>query len=221
MFNKVGLLILLVSMLICCNASAALDWKKTKTTDDGITSYEAKVEGFDFVAFRGIGIVDADMKTVANYVYDETLKIKWMARTAKQKRIKKISPGVTIVYHQTKLPIVDNREFVYKMTMKMVGNKFESIFTDEKGYKEVSDEDAVRGTMIEGGVRIKPVEDGKKCEFEIWLAVDPKGLPAFLVNMIQRSWPIITIRGIRKKAKENTLQMDPDIDKIFSKVKGV
>jgi hypothetical protein len=208
-------LAVVITMLMSTPSFAKFNWVKHKTTDDGIVAYESKIDGFDLVAFRGTGIIDAPIEVVTNYLYDESLKNKWMARTAKQFRISKVKPGVTIAYHQANLPIVSNREFIYQMTLTKSSESLVGKFTNVEGLENHEDDNAVRGVMIGGGFKLNPIDNGKKVEFDVWIAVDPKGIPAFLVNLIQRSWPIITIRGLREEIKSDSLALDPDVNKIL------
>ena len=47
--------------------------------------------------------------------------------------------------------------------------------------------------------KLTPVDDGKRCRVEVEIHTDPRGwLPSWLVNLIQKSWPLKTLRGIRQ-----------------------
>lgn len=181
-------------------------WKRIATTEDHIVVYEGSVEGYSLVAFKGVAIIDQPLERVASVIYNEDRKIDWMDRVHGQYRIKKIRPGKTIVYNQTSLPWpVDNREFIYEMNMvyNHKVNRLDATLKNKEGFKKLQQEGTVRGVFLDSGFNLFPHDKGRKTKIEVRVMVDPKGLiPAWLVNLLQASWPENTIRGLRTQSKK-------------------
>ena len=61
-----------------------------------------------------------------------------------------------------------------------------------------------------GYYKLTPIDGGRATLLEIELHSDPKGsLPAWVVNLFQKSWARETINAIRKQVKKPDLKTPP------------
>lgn len=63
----------------------------------------------------------------------------------------------------------------------------------------------VRATNLGTKWMFSSLDDGKKTKIELEMAVDPKvtKLSAFFVNLTQKRWPLVSIRGLMKEARHH------------------
>lgn len=63
----------------------------------------------------------------------------------------------------------------------------------------------VRATNLGTKWIFSSLDDGKKTKIELEMAVDPKvpKLSAFFVNLTQKKWPLVSIRGLMKEARHH------------------
>ena len=68
----------------------------------------------------------------------------------------------------------------------------------------------VRAHLINSRYVLAPVEGGAKTKVRVEIHTDPKGLlPSWIVNLIQKKWPIKTLNGIRRQVKKPYVKTYP------------
>ncbi|MCF6148312.1 MAG: hypothetical protein E3K37_06605 [Candidatus Kuenenia sp.] len=194
------------------------EWKMF-TEKDGIQVYKGVVKGCPVVAFKGIAVIDAPLVKVMTVLCDVERKTEWVHYLAETRIIKEFSSQKRIEYHRTVPPWpVAQREFIFLA---------EAVPSDDKNTITINlcpAEDSVvprtksivRGELKYGKYVLKSIENGQKTYLTVEILADPKGLiPKWLVNSIQKKWPVNTINGIRRELKSPFFRIDPIVKTIF------
>lgn len=189
--------ILMISMFLIFSAHAKTDWKQIKEKD-GITVYKAKVPGSKIVAFKGKVIIDVAPTKVMWVLADRDHRKDWVDRLDRNRDLEVMSQKERVIYQSFKMPfLISNRDMVYKsvITKSKSGTVTYDMFSVE--HPKAPETIGVRVELIKSKYILKPL--GKnKTEVQVEILSDPKGmLPKWLVNLIQKSWPLKTLRALR------------------------
>lgn len=182
-------------------AALASGW--TEIDDSyGIKVYKKDVPGSKLHEFRGVGLVDAPMEKLIWVLADNTHRTEWVDRLKKSVILEKKSDYDFIVYqHFGSPPVVSDRDFVYRAQAysKSDGSAVLDIHsvTHPKAPKTVG----VRGELNYSSYVLKRV--GDKTLVDVSVSLDPKGaLPGWIVNLVQKSWPMNTLKALREHVKK-------------------
>lgn len=215
----ITILILLVNLFIAeasTEAPAAIptSWDLISTEKE-IQVYRGEVPGSPVVAFRGISSLDAPIINVLSVIYDVSRIKEWLSDVKELKVLERKNNFDKIEYNRTKAPWpVSDRDFVYAVNVKVnSADKSIEIFIQSTEHPLApSPKGVVRGELHASRYFLQSIEDGSKTHLTVEIFADPKGiLPKWMVNMVQKSWPINTISGIRKIATEKNYQIHPDV----------
>lgn len=191
-------------MLISTAWATKPNWEQIKVKD-GITVYKAKMPGTKIVAFKGKVVMDAPIKKIIWVLADREHRRDWVDRLDINEELEIISPTERIIYQSFKMPfIISNRDMVYKSTLSKDKNSgvyklhMESV-KHEKSPKTIG----VRAELINSNYIMTPITNNKT-EVVVEILSDPKGLlPTWLVNLVQKSWPLKTLRALRNQVKKD------------------
>ena len=202
------------------DASGGVTWDPNDD-EEGIKTFTGSVEGSDFFAFRGAGIVDAPIAKVANVFLETDRHSEWVPNFGGMRVIRDASENEKIIYRHVLTPaVIDDRDFVVNVKFhedEKSGHlliEIESV-TD----KEVPpNEDKVRGIIHKGsGYRMWPVDGGKRTMVVFTIHVDPRGdVPAWIVNLFQDASPLNNIKNIRKQAAKPDVKEHVEVKKVFA-----
>jgi hypothetical protein len=175
------------------------DWKEINDKD-GIKVYRKGVEGSKIVAFRGVGIVDASPLKVLYVIGENEHRGEWVDRLYISEVLEQVSQSEFVLYAAYKLPLFSNRDYVYrgKAFSRPDGSVVVNIKSEEhpKAPKTVG----VRAWLNRCVYLLTPIDGGKKTQIDVEVHTDPKGsMPTWIVNLVQKSWPLKTLSGIRKQ----------------------
>jgi hypothetical protein len=179
------------------------DWKQFNQ-EDGITVWRAKMPGTPIVAFKGKVLIDAPVRKVLWVLADKAHRSDWVDRLDINEELEIISATKRVVYQSFKMPLfISNRDMVYRIDLTK--NKKNGVYfvkmqsiDHEKSPKTIG----VRAELINSQYMLVP--KGKKTEVTVEILSDPKGmLPTWLVNLVQKSWPVKTLRGLRNQVKKD------------------
>lgn len=186
--------------------ATAAEWE-LGDKEDGITSYKKDEPGSSVTAFKGEAVIKAPLAKVAWVIRDNDHRTEWVDRLQSSRVLEVTSPTSRVIYQHFGLPWpIADRDYVYEAKVSWEGDtlRFDlKSTTHRKGPKTVG----VRANLIRCTYRLKPWgENGTHISVEVH--TDPEGaLPAWLVNIIQRKWPIKTLSGIRRMVKKPYAQM--------------
>ncbi|MCM0605108.1 MAG: hypothetical protein KA715_03385 [Xanthomonadaceae bacterium] len=172
--------------------------------EEGVKSYK-KIEddGSRTVAFRGEGIVDVSPIRILSVLSDTDRSPEWNTNMKKLTVIEKKDITHRIQYIETRVPFpYKNREVVVEI--KTTWNKeLGAIIIESKSVEDdraPKDTGHVRAKIMYARYTLKPINDWKSTDLTIEIHADPMGnIPAWLVNLFQKSWARKTIAGIRKR----------------------
>ena len=211
MLRQVGLTIGLFIAVLFCGPVWAGEWEKMEE-DTGITSFRKEIEGSPFKAFRGEALVDAPIEKVLWVLADNRYRPRWVDRLEVSKTLEKKGDYEYVVFQYFGLPWpVADREYVYRGRAFSKGSEviLEMASTQHPKAPKAK---GVRGTLKQSRYVLVP-KGPNQTHVTVEILTDPRGmLPSWLVNLIQKSWPIKTPKGIRKMVDQpfaKTLAVPP------------
>ncbi|MFZ8933876.1 MAG: START domain-containing protein [Bacteriovoracaceae bacterium] len=177
-------------------------WKKMKVKE-GISVFKKEIPNSKLVAFKGEAVIEASAGKIIHVLKDNTHKKDWVDRLLKSEVLEKNNEYEQVMYQVFNAPWpVSNRDFVYKA--KLTRDKSGVITLDmnsidhPKSPKTVG----VRADLIRSIYKLTPIGPNQT-KLEVQIQSDPKGLlPKWVVNIIQKSWPLKTLKRIRAQVKK-------------------
>jgi hypothetical protein len=193
-------------------AQASPVWEKINN-EDGITVFRAKIPNTPIVAFKGKVIINASAKKILWVLADREHRKEWVDRLEINEDLEVKSKLERIIYQSFKTPFfTSNRDMVYRTILtrdqKTRAYKFQLNSVDHpKAPKTVG----VRAKLINSSYIVKPLSKNQS-EVVVEILSDPKGLlPVWLINLVQKSWPMNTLRALREQVKKDYVQ-EYDVD---------
>ena len=210
----VGLCVALLAFVP--HLSHASEWQSIDNTNDGIQIYRKEVKGSGLVAFRGIGVVDAPLPSVATVIFDTGRRRKWVAGLIDSRIIRWGDKDNFIEYDHIGMPfLIKDRDFVSISKMSFNLSKKEMVF-----HYQPSDDpsaphtDYIRGELIDTTFILSSIDNDTRTRVDAEFLCDPKGwIPKWLVNFYLKAWPKTTFRNLRKEVLK-----DLSVDSRFSKL---
>jgi short-subunit dehydrogenase len=182
-------------------------WEKVRT-EDGIVVSRKEIPGSPFVAFRGEGDVDAPLATVGNVLVDVPHEKDWIDSVVEARVLRKVSDTEYIMYSHLGMPApLTDRDLVTNVTITADS----SAKTLTVRMRSVQDGSApqtgyVRAQLEDSVFVLKSIDGGKRTHVVAEIHCDPKGsVPAFMVNLFQRSWGYKTISSLRRQAAKSSI----------------
>ncbi len=213
------------SLLISPPATGSnISWKEVDF-DSGVRVYAGKIKGQRLVDFKGIGIIEYPMSVVASVLYDIEKGNQWIANLGSSGIVLVINPLERIDYNHQKLPWpIADRDFVFRIRTSISPDKKAMHFTlqSEKNALRPPQRGKVRGELLSSYFKLKSIENDSQTEMEMMLLVDPKGLiPKWIVNLINKNWPVITMNGIRNYMKRSYIPVHANIARALETNTGI
>ena len=195
--------------------SADSTWEKTGESK-GVVTYRKEIVGSPTIAFRGEGEIAAPFKLVSTVLLDCDRMIEWV-RNGSCKVIKRINDyEYYILTHLEMPPLFTDREFVLHSKIKLDAEKgLIHIVMDSVEIPEVPLNRFIRG-QLHGEYVLQAREGGKATFVEAEMHGDPKGaLPKWLVNWIQKMWPVETFSSLKKQVVKPDLAVLPKVNELL------
>lgn len=193
--------LILSVFIISLGSNAALsNWQKIND-EDGIVVSKNKIEGTPVVGFRGQTIMDAPLEKILHVLLDNEHRKDWVDRLKVSRILERQSNFEYIIYQEFKLPWpLSNRDFIYKgKAVRNAANGQVTLEMSSIDYPQGPKTVGVRADLKKSIYRLTPMGPNKT-QVEVEILSDPKGLiPNWLVNLIQKSWPLKTLRAIRNQ----------------------
>jgi len=170
----------------------------------GVRVFRRDVAGSPLVAFKGMGYVNAPIAKLCWVLADNQHRTDWVDRLKKTTVLERQSDFDFILYQHFGLPVLlSDRDYVYRakgsrdaktgiVTLRMHSVK----------HPKAPPTVGVRAQLVGSSYTLIP--KGKQTLVIVEIQTDPKGaLPAWLVNLIQKSWPSNTILALRRQVKKS------------------
>lgn len=204
-----------VALLACllASAAAATEGWTVYSTKGGVESSYKAIEGSKLLGAKGVAEVDVPIGRILGVFLDGTKSTEWVDMMAQyDERV--LRPDVRVEYQLYDMPWpIWDREFVlertdtFDATKKMVRITYKSVaHADFPEHPE-----RVRGEDY-GSFWEFTALPGGRTRIVIEVFIDPKGgLPAWLVNSIQRGWPRATVDALVARALKPDVQPHPRV----------
>ncbi len=201
----------LLTLAVVARPVLADDWTLVNA-ERGIQVYRRSVAGTAVVAFKGVGMIDAPVWRIAAILLDTKRAPEWADSLKESRVVRRLAPDAYVEYNHLGMPlIVKDRDFVSEVRIEvdLAAKRFALV------YRPTSDADApptryVRGVILAGRFEAVAIDE-ERTEFTAELQTDPKGLlPAWIVNLFQRNWPVTTFEHLRAQAAKPDIAMPPD-----------
>jgi hypothetical protein len=179
----------------------AASWEKIDS-ENGIDVFKKEVPGSKLHAFRGTALVDAPMDKVMWVLADNTHRTEWVDRLKKSVVLEKRSEYVAVIYqHFGSPPMISDRDFVYVAKAYSKSDGTAVLDINSTTHPKAPSTVGVRGTLEDCSYLL--TRKGEKTFVDVSIILDPKGaLPAWVVNLVQKSWPMKTLTGLRNQVKK-------------------
>ena len=188
--------------LVATSAHAG-EWQEMDS-DNGFISYSKEIEGSKLVAFKGVGDIDAPISKLLWVLTDNVHRAEWVDRLYETKELDRIGEHEFVVYQAYRLPVfISNRDYVYrgKATTQDDGSVIVTLASEE--HPDAPETIGVRAHLNQSSYTLTPAADGKTT-VTVEIHTDPKGLlPSWLVNLIQKSWPLKTLNGLATQVQKD------------------
>ena len=192
-------------------------WKQVSDSNR-VLVHSKEIPNSAIVAFRGETTIDAPIAKVANVLIDSTRKTEWVHKIVTAKDLRILSPYERIEYNHTSSGffLVKDRDFVFHAKASLDKAKQQVVFT----LHSVTDELMPEKSMVRGSIddsryiltRVGP----NQTHLVVEIHADPKGgVPKWLVNLFQKSWPEKTLNGIRTQCAKADVLENPGIHAFF------
>ncbi len=181
---------------------AAEKWKKIND-EEGVEVFSRDVEGTPLVAFKGITDFDEPIEKIMWVLKDEKRRKDWVARYLKGATLEKRGPFEQVNYQAVTAPWpVSNRDMIYLWKANRLSNGDIQIELKSVDYPNGPDTVGVRMKLhFSRFILNKKPNGGTRVTLEI--LSDPMGLiPKWVVNMIQKNYPVKFFRALKKQIKK-------------------
>lgn len=179
-----------------------------------VTSYKKSMEGTKVLAMRGVAVIDVPIEKVVGVYLDATKATSWVDLLIQLDERKIPGGDDAVERHIYDMPWpASDREFVFRRHVVWEPEaKAVSISYKSQEHPDFPVTDAyVRGTDHGSVFRFVATEDGRT-HVDAIAKVDPEGgLPAWVVNMVQRSWPEDSILALEKAALSDGVVPHPKV----------
>jgi len=125
--------------------------------------------------------------------------------------LEQTSPFDYVAYQAFELPaLFEDRDYV----LRAVTTRDPDTGVVTQSIESVSHADApptvgVRAELVDSSYVVRPIEDDR-VRVTVQILTDPRGsIPSWLANMVQRSWPLDTLQGIRSQLDEPWVEPHP------------
>lgn len=206
-WGDVNMVRLVVCLFLALSASGVFaapqnTWEQIDD-DQGIQVFRKAMPGSDIVAFKGAGIVDASLEKIFWVLCDAEHEKQWVEMLIDNYVMENMTAFDRVQYQNFDLPWpLSDRDFVYRAVATMDEKGRLHLVLNSVGHPKTPETRGVRAEIMESGFILTPRPDGKTF-VEVSIFSDPKGiLPTWVINLVQASWPMETMLGIRKQVKK-------------------
>jgi hypothetical protein len=167
---------------------------------DGIEVYKKETSDSPLVAFKGVAVVEAPLDKVLWVLVDNEHKTEWVDMCSESRVLEQVSPFEFVVYQRFSLPwYLSDRDYVYRGRAVREADGTVRVLLASCRRPDAPETVGVRGELIDSCYVLTPLGPGRT-RVSVEIHTDPKGMvPDWLVNLVQRDWPLKTLRGIREQ----------------------
>lgn len=180
--------------------------------DDGIKVFKQELPDSSIFAFRGVTVIDAPLEKILWVVADNQHRTEWVDRLKQSIVLERKSDVDFVLYQHFGAPaVVSDRDFVFRAQAYSLADGSVKIEIKSVTHPKAPPTVGVRGDLKHSSYTLKRV--GEQTQVDVTVHMDPRGsLPTWIVNMIQKSWPLKTLSALRTHVKKpfvGSLQLPP------------
>jgi hypothetical protein len=185
------------ALLLVSGRAAASGWEKIDE-ESGIKVFRKDVPGSPLVAFRGECMVSAPLEKLLWVLADNTHRTEWVDRLKKSVVLETKGSSEFTLYQHFGLPFpISDRDYVYRARATRDVNGVVTLAIGSVTHPKAPATVGVRANVIGSRYVLTP-KGPDKTYVVVEVHTDPKGaVPTWLVNLIQKSWPMKTLQGLR------------------------
>lgn len=182
--------------------AAAVEWEKLGH-DQGIEVFKKDLPDTPLHAFRGKGLVEAPIGKLIWVMGDNIHRTEWVDRLKKSVILEQEDAYSSIVYQQFATPaLVAERDFVYRARASGRADGSAVLRIASVVHPKAPPTIGVRGELRDTSYTFVP-KGPNATLVDVTVVTDPKGaLPKWVVNMIQKSWPMNTLTSLREHVQK-------------------
>ncbi len=192
--------------------AAAAQWEQVGTKD-GVRVARMAVPGSSKLAFRGETVANIHIGRVLQVFADSGSRKYWVDRWKSDRELEVKSSLERTYWIRFGLPFpVSDRDYVLHTkaevdaARRVVTARIKSVDHPGKGI----DDCCVRGLVAGTFYRFEALP-GEKTRLTVEVQTDPKGmLPSWLVNLIQKDWPVKTLNGLIAASRRPSVTVNPN-----------
>jgi hypothetical protein len=168
--------------------------------EDGVEVYRKEVPGSPLVAFKGVTELDAPLEKVLWVLADNEHRTEWIDLCAESRVLEQVSAFETVIYQRYALPwYLTDRDYVYRAKATRGADGTVTLVLASCEHRDAPATVGIRAQLIESSYVLTALGPNRT-RIAIEIHTDPKGMvPDWLVNLVQKSWPVKTLQGIRKQ----------------------
>jgi hypothetical protein len=186
--------------------------------EDGIATYRKSFKDNNVKGVAGAGMIQASMAEIIWVLMDHDHKAQWVDKFSDAYTLENPGPLTSIQYAAFEMPLfIDDRDFVYRYDFTYDPQR-RAVVVNVKSVKhgKAPETVGVRGEIVMGRYRLYEQPDGKQTYVEVEYLADPKGLlPTWLVNLVQKTWPLKTLQGLKRQVKKPFVKKHDIITKVL------
>ena len=206
-----SLYVLVASLLFWSTASLAgkFTWEEIDK-GEGISVYRTVGQNSGIYGFRGETIISDSIGRIYDVLADRKRRKEWVDRLQSNSELEVVSPEERIIYQVFGLPWpISDRDYVYRAKSTRDSSNRVTVTLNSVTHPKAPPSVGVRAHLHLSKYVLTPLGQGKT-KVEVEIHTDPKGsLPAWLVNLIQKSWPRKTLNGIKGQLKKPFVKNRP------------
>lgn len=201
------LLIFLTTLLF--SPGVAMGWESLGDRD-GVQTYRQSVSDSDLYSFRGVTTVAAPIGKVFDVIVDRERRLEWVDRLIENRELSMAHEYDQVIYQIFDLPWpLNDRDYVYRAKAYQPAPGEVVVQMKSLDSPLAPPTAGVRAVLDYSTYRLRKISD-QATEVEVEIHTDPKGhLPAFIVNLIQKSWPRKTLEGIKAQVQKPFIKDRP------------
>jgi hypothetical protein len=189
------------------------DWKLV-TTQNEISVYSLKTGASKsgVIPFKAVGAINANINQVLNLLKDHQNKPKWSPKLKEVKVHKQLTENEYIFseYYKTPWPAFDREFLMYGKISYINENTItlnaKSISPTKKDFATFFNNDHIQADVKYINLKLSKL-DAFTTEINFEFHGDMKGwMPVWLMNLIQKKWPLRFIEGMRKQLELKTIK---------------
>lgn len=196
-------LLLTMSTLGATQPTTAPAWEALDT-EDGIEVFRREVPGSPLVAFKGVTTIDAPLDKILWVLVDNEHKTEWVDMCSESRVLEQVNEHEFVIYQRFSLPwYLSDRDYVYSGRAVREADGSVRLLLQSCEHPDAPETVGVRGRLVESCYVLMPLGPNRT-RLSVEIQTDPCGMvPDWLVNLVQKEWPLKTLRGIRRQVGED------------------